>query len=98
MTDWFVSGHAGAFEWAARRGIVARGVAHLDPALVQPGDRVMGTLPVPLAAQVCAIGASYWHLVLDLPAEARQRPLDADMMDSFGARLECYVVMPRDAK
>lgn len=92
MTVWFVSGHAGAVDWARRRGIEAEAVAHLDVAKVKAGDRVIGTLPVSLAAAVCAGGAEYWHLTLDLPPEARRRELSADDMDTYGARIERYEI------
>lgn len=92
MTTWFVSGHAGAVDWARARGIEAEAVGHLDVGRIQAGDRVIGTLPVALAAQVCAAGAEYWHLTLDLPAEARRRELSADDMDAFGARIERFDV------
>lgn len=92
MTTLFVTRHSGAIEWAARRGIVARMVAHLDPEDVGQGDIVMGTLPVHLAAQVCARGARYLHLSLDLPANARGVDLTADDMDRFGARLIGYKI------
>ncbi len=90
-TVWFVSRHAGAVEWAERRGIgVDRLVSHLDPTDIRPGDTVIGTLPVHLAAEVCARGARYLHLSLDLPPEMRGRDLSADDMDACNARLEEY--------
>jgi CRISPR-associated protein Csx16 len=93
MTTWFVTRHPGAIAWAARQGIaVDRQVAHLDPADIQPGDTVIGTLPVNLAAQVCARGARFFNLSLDVPAEARGRELSADDLERFGARLEAYDV------
>ncbi|MBD1206743.1 MAG: CRISPR-associated protein Csx16 [Rhodobacteraceae bacterium] len=87
MTALFVTRHPGAVEWVARRGIGARMVSHLDPGLVRAGDIVMGTLPIHLAAAVCARRARYLHLEIDLPAEARGRDLTADEMERFGARL-----------
>lgn len=90
MTALFVTRHPGAVDWAARQGIAARMVAHLDTGTVGPGDTVMGTLPVHLVAEVCARGARYLHLSLDLPAEARGRDLSADEMVRFGARLTEY--------
>ncbi|WP_372426160.1 CRISPR-associated protein Csx16 [Salinarimonas chemoclinalis] len=90
----FVGRHPGALAWAARRGIVAEPVAHLDPTEVGPGDRVLGTLPVHVAAAIVARGARYTHLVLDLPADARGRDLDPDEMERFGARLVDYVPVP----
>ncbi|GIX15053.1 MAG: hypothetical protein KatS3mg118_3012 [Paracoccaceae bacterium] len=90
----FVSRHPGAVEWARRQGIVAEAVHHLDPSAIRPGDTVIGTLPVHLAAEVCARGGRYLHLVLDLPPEARGRDLSAEEMDRHGARLqECQVSM-----
>jgi CRISPR-associated protein Csx16 len=97
MTIWFISRHPGAVAWAARQGLaVDRWAAHLDPAQVQPGDTVIGTLPIHLAAQVCARGARYLHLSLDLPAGLRGRELGADELQQAGARLEAYVVSKPD--
>lgn len=72
--------------------------AHLDEAdlrRVQPGDRVLGTLPLHLAAAVVARGAAFWHL--DLPRlgfEQRGREMDADALENAGARLLRYEVRP----
>ena len=75
---WFVTRHDGARDWAARRGLSAVMVDDLNKATLKPGDRVMGSLPVHLAAQICAAGARYFHLVLHLPPEQRGRELSAD--------------------
>jgi len=93
MTTYFVTRHAGAVEWAARQGIaIDRTVEHLDPAEVRPGDVVLGTLPVHLAAEVCGRGARYLHLVLELPPESRGLELTAEEMARCGARLVEYRV------
>jgi CRISPR-associated protein Csx16 len=47
---------------------------------------------VQLAAEVCARGARYLHLRVDLPADARGRELQAHELQAYGARLEDYVV------
>lgn len=71
MTVYFVSRHPGARDWAAAEGIVVdEFIAHLDVTKAHAGDVVIGSLPVNLAAEVCARGARYLHLSLDLPAEA----------------------------
>jgi CRISPR-associated protein Cas2 len=45
----------GALEWAQQQGLVGlRQVAHLDPALLAPGDLVIGTLPLHLAGRARA--------------------------------------------
>ena len=93
MTTYFVTRHPGAVQWAADAGIqVADGgvVNSLDPERVMPGDRVVGTLPINLAARVVARGAEYLHLALDLPPEVRGKELSLDEMRQYGARLERY--------
>lgn len=94
MTTLFITRHPGAIEWAARQGLnIDRQLAHLDPADIRPSDTVIGTLPVNLAAEVCARGARFFNLSLDLPAEARGLELSADDLERYGARLEAYSVM-----
>lgn len=85
---FFVTRHPGAVEWVTRQGIsIDRTMTHLDLSDVQPGDVVIGTLPVHLAAEVCARRARYLHLALELPAESRGLELTAEDMARFGARL-----------
>ena len=94
MKTYFVTRHAGAVDWARRQGHGgAVMLAHLDGATLaglQAGDVVIGTLPVNLVAEAGRRGARYFHLVLDLPAEARGRDIGAQDMEVFGARLEEY--------
>ncbi|UZR29632.1 CRISPR-associated protein Csx16 [Methylococcus mesophilus] len=93
MTTFLVTRHLGARVWAEQEGIrVDRLADHLDPAEVEPGDTVLGTLPVNLAAEVCARGGRYLHLSLALPGEWRGRELSADDLRRFGARLEQFEV------
>lgn len=92
-SSWFVSRHPGAKEWLVRQGmLVERQVSHLHPAEVSAGDRVFGTLPVHLVAELCAGGAHYYHLIIDLPASGRGRELTADEMEQYGARLVRFQV------
>ncbi|MBS0381930.1 MAG: CRISPR-associated protein Csx16 [Proteobacteria bacterium] len=93
MTTWFVSRHPGALHWMRQHGpAFDQHVPHLDPAHVQPGDTVIGTLPVNLAAQVCTRGAAYWHLALELPSDARGRELSAQELQTLGATLQRYTI------
>lgn len=95
MTTYFITRHPGARQWAQEEGFaVERLVEHVDPQEIQPGDTVLGTLPVNLAAAVCARGARYFHLSLQLPPQWRGRELTAADMRRFGARLEEYCVGP----
>jgi CRISPR-associated protein Csx16 len=95
MTTLFVTRHAGAVEWARRHQFgVAQVVPHLALTQVQAGDTVIGTLPVNLAAQVCAKGAAYWHLSLTLTAEERGLELSADDMERLGAQVQLFDIKP----
>jgi len=95
MTTLFVSRHPGALDWAAGEGVAVDAViAHLDPETIQPGDVVIGTLPIHLAAQVCERGGRYLHLSLELPPEQRGRELSAADLRRLGARLEEFRVIP----
>jgi CRISPR-associated protein Csx16 len=93
MTTTLVTRHPGAVEWVARQGIAVDVLLpHLDPASIQPGDIIIGTLPVNLAAEVCARGGQFWYLSLDLPDGARGRELSADDLEAYDARLEAYAI------
>ncbi len=92
-TTWFVSRHPGAAEWAKKQGItVDRIVDHLSVEEVKAGDTVIGTLPLNLAAQVCAKGARFLYLSLELPPNARGKELSASEMEEYGAKLEEFRV------
>ena len=91
MTTYFITRHPGALEWAQRQGLaVDTHVNHLDTSQISAGDTVIGTLPVNLAADVCARGARYLHLSLNLPPCARGRELSADELEQFDAVLERF--------
>ena len=93
MTVWFVSRHPGAVDWAKTQGIsVDRWVAHLVLSEIEACDTVIGTLPVQLAAQVCAKGARYLNLSLDLPFEWRGRELSVEELSAVNARLEEFEI------
>jgi len=92
---FFVSRHPGAIEWAKRYHWSVRTLfaPHLDVAVIAPGDVVIGNLPVHLAAKVCASGARYLHLTVDLPAHQRGAELSADQLEAAGAHLVAYRVL-----
>lgn len=93
MTTFFVTRHPGAIEWAGQHDInFDQHLTHLDPARISAGDTVIGSLPIHLAAEVCARGARYFNLSIDLPAGLRGQELDAATLDQCTARLEEYRV------
>lgn len=94
MTTYFVTRHPGARDWAQDEGVrVDQVVIHLDPTSIEPGDTVIGSLPVNLAAEVCDRGGRYLHLSLDLPADLRGRELSAEDMRRVGARVEEFRIL-----
>lgn len=94
----FVSRHPGAQQWAREERVqVDEIVAHLDLEQVDPGDTVIGSLPVNLAAAVCARGARYLHLALELPAALRGSELSADELRALGATLIEYRIGNADS-
>ena len=94
MTTYFITRHPGARAWVAEEGIpIDQVVEHLDPSVIRPGDWVVGTLPVNLAAAVCERGGRYVHLSLKLPRESRGRELTPELMRTYGARLQEYRVL-----
>ena len=99
MTSWFISRHPGAQQWAQHSKIaVDYFVPHVSNELItqiKAGDRVMGTLPVNLAAKVCAVGAKYFNLTLDLPKDLRGTELSLQQMLQCHARLEEFTLAPQ---
>ena len=93
MSVWFISRHPGALAWARSQGLaVDHWVAHLEVSEVASGDVVIGTLPVQMAATVCARGGRYFNLSLDLPLEWRGRELSVAELTEIKARLEEFAV------
>ncbi|HWO99021.1 MAG TPA: CRISPR-associated protein Csx16 [Methylococcus sp.] len=93
MTTYLITRHPGTRQWAEEEGIMVDALLdHLDVEQIQPGDVVIGTLPVHLAAEVCVRGGRYVHLTLELPFEVRGRELTPQDMRRFGARMEEFEV------
>lgn len=93
MTIWFVSRHPGALTWARQNGIAFDcHVAHLDPEKIGAGDTVIGSLPVNLAAEVCARGAKYWNLSLRLAEQDRGQELSAEELQAYNTTMEHYEI------
>jgi CRISPR-associated protein Csx16 len=98
VTLWFVSRHPGALEWMRKNHIpFDRHVPHLEVDDIRPGDEVIGSLPINLAAEVCARGATYRHLSLRLDIDDRGRELSAQELERYDACLESYFITKRPA-
>lgn len=93
MSTLFISRHPGARQWAEQQGIQVDFLyRYFDPRMVRPGDLVIGSLPVNLAARVCELGGRYRHLSLASPPARGGDALSAADMRAFGARLEEYLI------
>ena len=90
MTNYFVTRHTGAIEWALHRGIDAVSVLHLDPGQVKAGDAVQGILPIHLVAEINRKGVRYLHLEMEMSQDARGQELSADDLERMGAKLVEY--------
>ena len=96
MTTYFITRHQGAAQWAEQQGFkIDQILSHFDTKNTQKGDRVLGTLPVNLAAEVCALGGHYIHLSLAIPPEYRGKELSPQQMDEFGAKLQQFNITPQ---
>lgn len=102
MSIILVTPHPGALAWAEKQGFQSKDIqvaANFESATLTAGDIVIGNLPVHVVSEVCRKGASYQHLVMDIPAEWDGMGLDKEQMDQCGARLEEYrVVMSSTGK
>lgn len=93
MATYIISRHKGTLDWLIKQGFeVHNHFAHLDPAIIHPGDIVIGTLPIQLAAQVCEQKARYIHLEVNVPYELRGQELSTEKLDELGATLSEFSV------
>ena len=90
MRTYLVTRHDATVAWACAQGLDFVHKRHLEPLEIEPGDRVIGTLPVPLVAEILERGASFEALELDLPEAMRGRELEASDLERYGARLTPY--------
>jgi CRISPR-associated protein Csx16 len=91
---WFVTRHQGAIAWAVSQGFKdVEMVSHFNTEVVKNGDLVLGILPVHLVAEVNQRGGIYYHLILDLPIDARGKELTEEDMNTYGARLQRFDVL-----
>ena len=92
MSNWFISRHRGAIAWIKEQPQwhIDHYRDHLDPDEIAPGDTVIGTLPLHLAAAVCAKGAQWYALQLLQEAERRGSEYSAAEMRAMGCTLQRY--------
>lgn len=92
---YFVSRHAGAIEWVKNQNIhIDCFIEHLDLTNIHltADDTVIGTLPVHLAAAVCATGAKFYFLQINASLAQRGKNLSADDMQIMNCSLHRFFV------
>lgn len=99
MTTFFITRHAGAIEWAKAQGLaIDCWMTHLDDVeKIQPGDTVIGILPLHTAAAICARGARFIALELVLSEKNRGKELSAREMASCQCQLTEYTICKLDS-
>jgi CRISPR-associated protein Csx16 len=77
MTTFLITRHPAAIEWVESQGVSAdKVVTHLNSTQdLDAGDKVLGTLPIHLVAELTHRGVEYWHLSLSLLPELRGKEL-----------------------
>lgn len=89
---YLLTRHFATVEWVRDQGINVDGVlGHLNSVeAFQPGDRVLGTLPINLVARLNDRSVEYWHLSLNLPSELRGKELTLAELTSCMPSLERF--------
>lgn len=97
MTTYFITRHRGALKWKEHQAIEAVVADHLDPRSLSRGDIVIGNVPFHVAAEVCARGARFFSIDLDVEPGQRGRALSLKAMLTANARLVEYQVTRKSA-
>lgn len=93
---YFATRHEGAIVWAKKNGFNdCEFITHLNPADIKEGDIVYGILPIFMAAQICAKGARFFALNINIPAELRGKELTAEEMDQISCSVSEFYVEAR---
>lgn len=93
MSVWFISRHQGAIDWIKKQDIcIDYFVTHVDVDMIQEQDIVIGTLPIHIAAQVCAKGARFYFLSVNVHSYQRGKELSVEELIQQGCKLEEFSI------
>ncbi len=93
MATYFISRHQGAVDWINMQNIhIDHFVRHLDITDIQANDIVIGTLPIHLGAEVCAKGAKFYFLSVNVTEQQRGTELSAQTLIEQGCELVPYFI------
>lgn len=71
-------------------------ISHFNPAIVKPGDVVLASLPLPIAAKVCAKGGIYKHVEITRPANIHGDLTSAEIL-KYGYQINQYDIIGMSA-
>ena len=94
-TTWFVGRHAGSAEWIRTQNVnIDKYVEHLDEHhWPNPGDMVIGTLPVHIVASLNQQGVRFIHLKLNTTSSNRGEEMSATDLQRLAPVLVEYLVI-----
>lgn len=93
MSTWFVCRHPGAIEWMKNQPIkIDHWETHLDVSKITKTDKVIGVLPMEMAADVCQKGAAFYALSFSSSAGLRGKELSKELLSEFNCRLVQFKV------
>ncbi len=88
MAIFLVSRHPGARQWLLQQHIpIDKMTEHLSIEQLQPGDTVIGNLPVQMVAQLTARQVRYLHLTVNVPRHLRGQELTVENLHQLKAQL-----------
>ena len=93
MAVWFISRHKGAIDWIKQQSLqIDRFESHLNVDDIQADDTVIGTLPIHLAAKVCAKGAKFYFLSVNVSQDQRGTELTAEELIAQQCAIEPFYI------
>lgn len=91
---WLVSRHEATKKWLLNTSThFDEVIDHLDINLIHDGDEVVGVLPINIAAEVCAKGARYFHVAIQVTKDQRGKELDDQELAQLDPKLIEYQVI-----
>lgn len=90
---WLVTRHQATKDWLLAKMGFDSIVDHLDINLIHDGDEVVGVLPINIAAEVCAKGARYFHVAIQVTKDQRGKELDDQELAQLDPKLIEYQVI-----
>ena len=93
MAVWFISRHKGAIDWIKQQSLqIDRFESHLNVDDIQADDTVIGTLPIHLDAKVCAKGAKFYFLSVNVSQDQRGMELTAEELIAQQCAIEPFYI------